>query len=171
MHIKINLTIISTLLASMLSIPLNGMTHPFYISVCEIEHNPDTDALEITFKIFTEDLEQVLEAQGTGKLNLGTDHESENADRYITRYLEQHVFVEVDGRTLKAEFLGKESEVDAIWCYVEIKDVPSINTIAVTNTLLIDLFEDQTNMVHIKANGQKKSMLFTRVLDRDTVTF
>jgi hypothetical protein len=136
-----------------------------------MHHNPDTRTLEITFKIFIDDLEQTLEAQGTGELHLGTDRESDAADRYIARYLEQHVLIEIDSRTLKGNYLGKETESDVIWCYVEMEDVRSIRTITVTNTLLIDMFEDQTNMVHIKANGQKKSMLLTRVLDRDTVKF
>lgn len=167
------LPIIGPILACfyLLTFTPDGLTHPFYISVCQMDHNPDTHGLEITFKIFIEDLEQALEAQGTGKLHLGTSRESEDTDRYIARYLEQHVLIEVNGQPLIGKYLGKEAEMDVVWCFVEMKDVPSINTITVTNTLLIDMFEDQTNMVHIEANGQKKSMLLTRVQDRDTVKF
>ena len=167
----LSLTGIALICIGIFAVTQKGMTHPFYISVCQVDHDPDTRTLEITFKIFIDDLEQTLEAQGTGKLHLGTDRESDAADRYIARYLEQHVLIEIDGRTLTGNYLGKETESDVIWCYVEMEDVPSIHTITVTNTLLIDMFEDQTNMVHIKANGQKKSMLLTRVLDRDTVKF
>ncbi|MDP6053053.1 MAG: hypothetical protein QF879_11965 [Candidatus Latescibacteria bacterium] len=136
-----------------------------------MDHNPDTHTLEITFKIFTDDLEQALEAQGRGKLHLGADRESEGADRYISRYLEQHVSIEIDGRILEAKYLGRETESDVTWCYSEIGDVPSISTVTVINTLLIEIFEDQTNMVHINANGQNKSMLLTRAKDRGTVEF
>jgi hypothetical protein len=167
----LSLTVLVLICIGILAVTQKGMTHPFYISVCQVDHNSDIRMLEITVKIFIDDLEQTLEAQGTGKLHLGTDRESDAADRYIARYLEQHVLIEINGRTLKGNYLGKETELDVIWCYVEMENVPSIRSITVTNTLLIDLFEDQTNMVHIKANGQKKSMLLTRDLDRDTVEF
>ncbi len=169
--INLSLTGIALICISILAAPPQGMAHQFYISICEMDHNPDTHTLEITFKIFTDDLEQALEAQGTGKLHLGADRESEGADRYISRYLEQHVSIEIDGRILEAKYLGRETESEVTWCYSEIGDVPSISTVTVINTLLIEIFEDQTNMVHIKANGQKKSMLLTRAKDRGTVEF
>ena len=45
--------------------------HPFYISVCSINHNIDTNTLEISFQFFTDDLEQALEINGTGQIYLG----------------------------------------------------------------------------------------------------
>ena len=167
----LSLTGMALICISILVAPPQGMAHQFYISICEMDHNPDTHTLEITFKIFTDDLEQTLEAQGTGKLHLGPDRESEAADRYISRYLEQHVSIEIDGRLLEAKYLGRETESEVTWCYAEIGDVPSISTVTVINTLLIEMFEDQTNVIHIKTNDQKKSMLLTRAKDRGTVEF
>lgn len=149
----------------------NSERHPFYISVCNIDHNADTRALEITFKIFTDDLEQALEAQGTGRLNLGGENESEDAEKYIGRYLALHFEIIADGQLLQGEFLGRETELDVTWCYVEITDVPSLKTITVTNTLLVEEFEGQTNMVHIKVGDQKKSLLLTEAVEKDTVEF
>ena len=72
---------------------------------------------------------------------------------------------------MEAKYLGRETEGEVTWCYSEIGDVPSISTVTVINTLLIEMFEDQTNMIHIKTNDQKKSMLLTRAKDRGTVAF
>ena len=145
--------------------------HPFYISVCQVDHNPDTGALEMSFRIFTDDLELALETMGTDRLRLGTERESEKADLYIGRYLARHVEIEINGRRVSASFLGKEVDSDAIWCYVEAEDIPVLETMTMTNTLLLETYEDQVNLVHVNANGQKKSLVFDGQQIRQTLDF
>ena len=145
--------------------------HPFYISICQIDHNPGTDALEMSFRIFTDDLEQALESIGTDRLHLGTEREAEKADLYIGRYLARHVEFQVNGSRVNAAFLGKEVDTEATWCYVEIADIPDLDSMTVTNTLLLETFEDQVNLVHVNANDQKKSLVFNRQLIRQTLDF
>lgn len=145
--------------------------HPFYISVCQVDHNPDTGALEMSFRIFTDDLELALETMGTDRLRLGSEREAEKADLYISRYLARHVEIEIDGRRVSAAFLGKEVDSDAIWCYVEAENVPALETMTITNTLLLETYEDQVNLVHVNANGQKKSLVFNGQQVRQTLDF
>lgn len=145
--------------------------HPFYVSVCQIDYNADTEALEISFRIFTDDLEQALESMGTERLRLGTEREFEKADLYIGRYLNRHVEIEINGQRVMAAFLGKEVDSDATWCFVEIEKTPVIRSMTMTNTLLLEAFEDQVNLVHINAAGQKKSLIFNRQQVRQTLDF
>lgn len=145
--------------------------HPFYVSVCQIDHNPDTDALEVSFRIFMDDLEQALETMGTDRLRLGTEREAEKADLYISRYLARHVEIEINGRRVNAAFLGKEVDSDAIWCYLEVENIPVLETMTMTNTLLLETFEDQVNLVHVNAGGQKKSLLFNGQQVSQTLDF
>ena len=145
--------------------------HPFYISVCQVDHNPNAGALELSFRIFTDDLEQALEAMGTDRLRLGTERESEKADLYIGRYLARHVEIEINGQRVNAAFLGKEVDSDAIWCYLEVEHIPVLKTMTMTNTLLLETFEGQVNLVHVNANGQKKSLLFNGQQVRQMLEF
>jgi hypothetical protein len=171
---RLNILLLVVLLAAGAAL-LAGLApsraHPFHVSLCQIDHNPDARSLEITFKLFTDDLEQALEAQGAGRLHLGTEQESEEADRYISRYLERAVQVEVNGKPAAWRFLGKEVELDATWCYAEAPEVSAVKTVSVTDTILLDLFEDQANLVHVKANKQQKSLLLNRANPRGTVEF
>ncbi len=146
-------------------------THPFYISVCQIDYNTDTEALEMSFRIFTDDLELALETMGTDLLRLGTEREAEKADVYIGRYLDRHVEFEINGRKVSAAFLGKEMDSDAVWCYMEIENVPVLNTMTMSNTLLLETYEDQVNLVHVNANSQKKSLVFNRQQVRQSLDF
>ncbi len=145
--------------------------HPFYVSICQIDHNPDSSSLEITFKFFTDDLETVLEAKSEKKLRLGTENESENADRDISAYIQQKFKIEVNGELLDFSFLGKEVEFESTWCYMEVSGVKGVKEIRITNAVFIEQFESQTNLVHIKIGEQKKSMLLHKDKVTDTVSF
>ncbi len=142
--------------------------HKFYVSVCQIDFNSKTNSLEITLKIFTDDLENTLEAQGTGKLYLGSERESEDADRFIFNYIKTNFNLKLENRQVQLNYLGKEVELDVTWCFIEVLDVEKITNITVTNTILIEQFEDQTNIVHVKVENNQKSMLLhkARVTDR-----
>lgn len=137
-----------------------GNAHEFYVSICQIDHNPKTQALEITLKIFTDDLERALQTQqDTDKVYLGTPKESPQADQYIQHYLQKKLTFVVNNDTLDWSYVGKEVEFDASWCYIEIENVSSLHELRITNKILVELFDRQTNIVHLQAHGQKKSLL------------
>ena len=136
--------------------------HPFYISVCSITHNIDTNTLEISFQFFTDDLEQALEINGTGQIYLGEKHEAKKANEYISRYIALNTNLEINGTRRHPIFLGKEIDTQLTWCYLEISNVSVLNSIILKNTLLFDISENQINLVHIKINNQKKTLIFNK---------
>ncbi len=133
--------------------------HAYYISICEVAHNAQAKTLEITFKIFTDDLEDAIVAQGGDTLRLGTPQEAQSAGRYIFSYLKNNVAFIVAGDTIAFHYVGKEVEMDVAWCYVEAKGVAAIKKIEVMSRLLIELHDEQTNIVHVKTGGARKSLL------------
>ncbi len=145
--------------------------HKFYVSICQIDFNSKTNSLEITFKIFTDDLENALEAQGTGKLYLGSERESQDADRFIFNYFVTNFNLKIENRPAQLKFLGKEVELDVTWCFIEVLDVEKITNITVTNSILIEQFEDQTNIVHVKVGDNQKSMLLHKAKVTDRLEF
>jgi hypothetical protein len=154
-----------------LTIPLGSGSHPYYMSICDVEHNAQARTLEIAFKIFTEDLEEALTAQGAKKLHLGTADEDTNAGRYIFAYLKKNVTFVVEGDTATFDFVGKEVEMEVTWCYVEAKNVAAVNKIEVVNRLLIERHEEQVNIVHVKAGKTRKSLLLHKSKISGTLTF
>lgn len=145
--------------------------HAIHMSVCEITYNADTHGLEMTFKLFTDDLDQAMKTEGAGKLYLGEKNEREETDRYLTHYLEKNLKIEVNGKTVVWRYLGKEVEADVLWLFAEANEIPPLKTVSVTNTLLIETFDDQANMVHITTGKQKKSLLLTLTKPSDSVAF
>ncbi len=137
--------------------------HKFYVSISEVNHNTETAALEISMKIFTDDLEAALEEDTSEKLWIGDpEREVPTTDSLLAIYFDKKVTVSVNGEEKEAIFLGKELEADVTWCYLEIQDVPAVKSVSIDNRILMELFDDQKNLVHIYANGKEKSLFLRR---------
>ena len=133
--------------------------HEFHLSLTEIRHNSESKSLEVSIKLFTDDLLVALEQAGAPKMELGTENEPPEANELIESYLKAHFKLTVNGKPTDFNYLGKEAELDATWCFLEVNDVKKVQTIEVQNTVLLEAFDDQTNMINLNINGRKKSGL------------
>lgn len=139
--------------------------HPIHLTLSEVVYDEKTKAMQITHKIFMDDLETHIEEslKLKGKevnLRLGTSQEHPEADRYLAEYLAAHFKLLINGKTYKANFLGKEYEDVACWLYVEIPNVPKPKSIDLTDSFLMDLYDDQSNLVNFTFPQKKGSMRF-----------
>jgi len=134
-----------------------ALLHPFFIAVTEINHNPKEKTLEISCKTFTDDLEKAIDKSANLKIDLFNVKDKAQADKAVSDYVKKHLNIKVDGKPVTLEFVGFEREGDALWSYYEVSNVPSVKKIEVTNTLLHDASTDQINLVHVTANGTRKS--------------
>ncbi len=148
-----------------------GMSfHPFHVSVCDIEHNQETKTLEISARLFIDDLETGLKA--FYKLESVDTYEPENPDELdslIAGYLGKKLRISVDSKPVELEYLGSEVEGDARWCYIEVRGIEKVNSFEIENLILLESFEDQSNIVHVKANNKVKS--YRLDIDKKKTTF
>lgn len=150
----------------MLSFPLILLAflwlHPIHISVMNIEFDQRAQSLEITQKVFIDDLEDVLEERHQLRLRLGTPNEHPRADELIEAYFHEHVWLkDENGRRMKGMFLGKESDLESVWIYVEVTQVTQLEELTVQNTLLMDWFTDQSNIVRFKYGDRMPTLRLT----------
>jgi len=138
--------------------------HKFYVSVTNINYSEKDDALQITSRVFIDDLEKVLEMRYGLKADLATDNESELADEYLEKYLRQKFVVEINGENKPFDFIGRKYDNDIMIYYFEVKkiDLPSVTSIQIENEILTDLYDEQQNVVHFKIKGKKKSFVLIK---------
>ncbi len=146
-------------------------THPIHLSLTEVQHNPTAGTLEISLRIFIDDLDVALEQQYRVKPYLASNKEIPEAEKYIRAYVEQKFMLSMDGKPVKLRIIGTEYETDAVWVYVEADQVPQAQNFRVVNKILLDLYEDQTNIVSFKANNQKKSLRLGKDNEAGDITF
>jgi len=151
---------------------LTGFCHKFYVSISEVNHNAENASLEISMKIFTDDLEDALEVGTSKKIWLGDPkREVPETDSLLANYLERKLTFTVNGEAQTPLFIGKELEADVTWCYLEIKGVTNLKSIAIDNRLFLDLFDEQKNLIHIYANDKEKSLFLRRGKSSGEVTY
>jgi len=149
-----------------LLVPLFAFTvaHKFFVSVTNIAYSEKEDALQITSRIFIDDLDKTFKERYGIEARMATDKEMKAIDTYIEKYLRSKFVITINGAQRPYNFIGKKYENDVVVCYLEIPKVQfaTLKSIAATNDILTDMFEEQQNVVHFKLNGMKKSFVLTR---------
>lgn len=153
---------IHLLILPLIGAKLDPVSHDFYMSIFEIKFNEDAASLEITGRLFVDDLNFALEETGKGKVNIGDKTEREDADEVIAAYLSQHLSISIDQKAIQVKYLGKEMEDDVLWVYLEALNINELNTISVKNTVLSDANEKQVNIVYVIVNGEERSMMMKK---------
>ncbi|MAO16462.1 hypothetical protein LDL77_12990 [Flagellimonas marinaquae] len=138
--------------------------HKYYVSVTNIAYSKDDSAFQVTSRVFIDDLDKLLKERYDIEAKLATPKESKLADEYIEKYFRTKFAIELDGKPVQYNFLGKRYDNDMVICYLEIPNVKLSETKSMTiqNEVLMDLFDDQQNIVHVKWNGNKKSFMLIR---------
>jgi len=131
--------------------------HPFYVSITSIDHNQQAQRVEISCRIFFDDLEAALKADSHREVDLIKGADRQVIDSLLGSYLRRHLRLSVNGKALQLQYLGYEIEDDVAWCYLEAGNVPRVRQLTVDNRLLLDQFPKQSNIMHVTANGQRKS--------------
>lgn len=141
------------------------LIHPYHVSVSEIHYDDETKAIQITERIFVDDLEEALRKSIGDPLFVVMD-DSLKTHQYIQSYFLSNFKFKVNGQVTSYNYLGGEMDNDVIWCYLEITDMKQPESIQLTNTLLTETYDDQKNLVHFKINGEKKSYILN---DREII--
>lgn len=136
--------------------------HPYFVSVFEVEHNPETQTFQVATRIFISDLEDVLQDEGKDSPKIGTEEENPEANTWIADYLTQHFTLAADGTSIKLTMIGKETDNDVVWCYLESEKIENFETLDIHADVLIEKFPTQTNIVHMKVWGAKTSTILRK---------
>lgn len=157
--------IYSKLLLTLLILPFflspilkNGSAHPLHVSTTEINFNTKGKSLEISCRIYTDDLESVLEKQFKTKVDLSKPSLHKNMDELIKKYLNAHLQYFVNGKVATATYIGFERDNEATEIYLEINNVAGLQSLNLNNSILYDLFDDQMNILHVEKAGTRKSV-------------
>lgn len=136
--------------------------HKFYVGVFQVEYAAEKKMIQITSRIFVDDLNNALEKKYHKKTFVGTEKETPADLDLFKKYLAENFTIKINGQSKPITFLSKEVESgDVLICYSRIKDIDKFKSIEISNTLLVDWSSEQQNITHISAFGTKRSVLFT----------
>lgn len=146
--------------------------HPIHISVTEIEFDEKEKELEIVMRIFADDLEASIRMdRNEPELDLLHPPKDVTTDELAKEYIVKRFQVALDGKQQKLKYLGSEVDGDALVFYIQVVQVKSWKSITVTNNVILETYDDQSNIVHVTVKGKTKSLRLMRNNPIGTLTF
>lgn len=139
----------------------NDKKHPYYISLVDVKYNTNEKSLQISTRMFTNDLEDALRKTSKTNIDILNPKVKSQADSILFNYIKQRLNFTINSKKQKLSFIGYESEDESIWAYLEIKKAPLPKKLSVETKLLYDFLSNETNIVHAEINGVKKSSKVT----------
>lgn len=144
--------LIQWMLTGMLS-----MAHPFFMSVIDINHNQKEATLEISVRVFSDDLEKTLQQYSKQKINILSKNDKSLIEKQLLAYMTEHLKLTVNSKPVRFSLLGYEQQMESTWCYFEVEQQAVVNQVAVDCSLLYDYETNQVNIVHVKSKGVQKT--------------
>lgn len=137
--------------------------HPVHVSVTSIDVNTEKDTIFISQKMYAEDFDLLFYHlyEKTIKTTPGKDF-SQNELSLINGYMKDAFVLESGSSRLPLNFVRKDQDEESIWLHYTCP-LPSnnIKSLMLTNSLLLQLFEDQTNLVIVTYKGADTGYTFT----------
>ena len=140
-----------------LTVAFISMFHPFYVAVIDINHNTKAGSLEISIRVFTPDLEQTLQKYSNTKIDIANSKDNTLLDKQISTYINQKIQFKVNGQSANIIYIGHEIQNESVWIYAEIAKVTQLKKLDINCNLLYDYKDLQSNIFHVKSNGNEKS--------------
>lgn len=138
--------------------------HPYYVSICDLVINAQTQTLQVTTKVFLDDLERALIEKGlfAGKYDWKSSDEDQKEKQLnaLKEYLNATFLVQFDEQKTKMNLLGYEAEQDVLYVYMESEILPEkVGKLHIELTFLTREIPEQMNILHVNREGSKKSYL------------
>ena len=141
--------------------------HDFHVTHTTFNYNDESKSMEITIKVAIEDLEKSIENRYAKKLDAFLDtQENKNIEKLIEEYFRNNLTLSSDKNTQDYQWVGKElsKNLHDIYLYFEIPNYDkkeNVKSITIKNTLFLDLYSYQTNIVLIELTDRKYNLTFT----------
>ncbi len=134
-----------------------SLAHPFFMSVIDINHNQKEATLEISVRVFSDDLEKTLQQFSKQKIDILNPSQKDLIEKQLQAYVSQRLKLNVNGKPVNFHILGYEQQMESTWCYFEVENQSVIHTVSVDCSLLYDYETNQVNIVHMKTKGIQKT--------------
>ncbi len=149
-------------------------THPLHVTITSLDMDMKTGELIVSSKFFMDDFSLLflhlygIEICRDANASM-TKKEMELVCNYYSRAFQMSLS---DNSVIMLEFAGKEQNEDAIWLRFRGQWPKDVQTrFLLTNKLMLDLYEDQTNLVILSVNGKEKGFTFDQNNQQVTIEF
>ena len=138
--------------------------HPVHVTVSNLDMDADSGRIDYSIRFFYDDFQALINQ------SYNTDLDFELRNRLTTK--EQNAIIDYvsssfqlivnNGELLPSEFTGWKKEGASVWFYFRVELKPEIENLTLRNSLLLDLFDDQSNLVILESKGKQAGWEFNK---------
>ena len=140
---------------------MSFMLPDFFSSMTKVDYVEGNKTLKFTTKMNTEHVSSAL------KINPNTAGFEAEVKKYVNRNFD----VVVNGAPKNITFTGSQVNGEYVWVYFEASGVSDISTFKIKNSILMDAFPNQFNVVNVSYKGKQKTMNFQKGKDTNETSF
>ncbi len=131
--------------------------HKFYTSLTQIEYNASNGNAEVIINLYTDDLEAAV----SGYVKRNVKAADKDFERLVYAYLDTRFQLKnVKNQPLKNEYIGTEQKRDMLSIFLEIRNPLGLNLSSLMHIVLLETFNEQTNIVNVKSGKIRTSLVF-----------
>jgi hypothetical protein len=134
--------------------------HPFFVSVIEAEYFRKENLVGISCKIFNDDLETALKKESGMPVDILNGDKTSNLQK-MKPFFSKHLQVKINKKVFNFALLGYETEKEATFVYLELKDTGDPLHVEMVTDLLYELDKSQVNLIHFIKDGIRQSQKLT----------
>jgi len=151
-------------LASLSFAPRAASAHKFHTSFAEASYNAETMSLEISLRTFPDDVAEAVRRRAPRghASSAGKDHKRVFEEGVAAYVGETFRLKTAGGEAVKLAWVGMDAGADSVWLYFEAALPAGVEGAQLRNTFLADLYDDQVNLVTIRAGARKGTLRFER---------
>ena len=133
----------------------------FYSTMTKVDFVEGSKTLKFTTKLNTEHISSAI------KINPDTA----GFDAEVKKYVNNNFDVFVNGTNRNLTFTGSQVNGESVWVYYEAANIESISTLKIKNSILLEAYPKQLNLVNIAYKGAQKNITFQRGKETAEVSF
>ena len=142
-------------------VSLYSMMHPVHVSVTNVDYFQNQNKAEISIKVFKDDFQLLFAHLYQINLDIDNIENDLNSQDKINTYFSNHFKINIDDKENKElKYKGIKKNDESIWFLYEIEVSNEPNSIEFINTILLDLYLDQKNMLIFSYNDKEEGFLF-----------
>jgi hypothetical protein len=141
-------------------------SHRFYVAIYQIDFSPQKKRVEITTRIFIDDLNEAVTKAYKKSTNIGTENETPEDVVLLKKYLAENFKLSINGKPKAYTYLSNEVESNVVICYLSIKDITKVSSLEVENGILTEVHPEQQNIIQFNNNGKKQNLLLSSAITK-----
>ncbi|MDN5216654.1 hypothetical protein QQ020_31585 [Fulvivirgaceae bacterium BMA12] len=152
-----------------------SQAHAFYVSVYAVNFSPDRQELNVTCKVFTNDLEDAVKKKNAITALSIDAGSSRNTKKMVSDYVLERTKIILNDTPAEMIFSHLSWEgagiTETTLCHFKITGVTHIETIEIYSKLLTELYDDQVNIVNVRVGDKRKALNLDKRVHQGKLVF